>query len=482
MQQILTGRKALLRLVVLIGFVCVIPIWQSRLPNRVFAQADCPTMPVVTIDSPQTPPDICVPDGFAGNPIQYFDDYSWRAFISMVWPAMAGQRGVPDPAKHIGDISSPLLFETYKSDWELFLPSGAAPSQWGDHAGPNPCGPNIPPDDMVLAAYSKFGNFGQAGSSKKTPFLHALPSQNGKWVRYLTGFNEVEYTQIVKGRLYLLSVLNHAGSIAFQSGAIDVKSAWMDLAGLSNAQQSRYIKRTAWVTDPNQPANPCSVISVGLIGLHIVQKTASRPQWVWSTFEQIDNAPSAGPFGLSGNVSPITATPPVDPNGGFPPDWKNPKPYNVVRVKPIHLSTQETNAKYQQALAGVQPGNPLQFYQLVMTQWPLQLNPPNPIPASQTGQPANTFPGTKAPTTSFANTALETWEQNNIFTSCMACHDNTRVATDFLWTLEINAFDDTIPSNAHILSPATKTVRPPRSEAERRLLELLKSTVTNKHQ
>lgn len=28
---------------------------------------------------------------------------------------------------------------------------------------------------------------------------------------------------------------------------------------------------------------------MGLVGFHIVQKTPSAPQWIWSTFEQVDN-------------------------------------------------------------------------------------------------------------------------------------------------------------------------------------------------
>jgi hypothetical protein len=493
MQRTITVRKVLLRLVFLSWVVCVVSIWQTRLPNPVFAQAGCPTTPVVMIDSPQTPQDVCIPDGFGGNPIQYFDDYSWRTFISMMWPALPGQRGIPDPAGHLGDVSKPLVFDTFKNDWDLFLPTGAVPSAWDKPSSMNPCHVTVASDVMVLASYSKFGSFGQAGSNKKTPFLHAVPSQNGKWVRYLTGFNQTEYTQIVGGSFYLLSALTKAGSVTFNDGSIDVKSAWMDMSGLPDDQKARYYTRTALVVDPGDPTKPCTAITVGLIGLHIVQKTPSRPQWIWSTFEQVDNVPStansAGPFALNdgkGTASPITAAAPTDPNGGFPPAWQNPKLYNVVRVKPLHTSTQNTNNQYQQALGAAAPGSPLQFYQLVMTQWPLQLNPPNPIPATQTGLPTNTFPGLTTQTTSFANTALETWEQGNVFTGCMACHNTTKVGTDFLWTLEINAFDDTpqpiATANARFTAPAGKTARAPRSDAERHLLDLLKSTATNKPQ
>jgi hypothetical protein len=85
-----------------------------------FAQAqNCPSPAIPTIASPQVPADVCVPQGFQGNPIQFFDDYSWRTFIAMIWPAANGERGHPDLAKNIDD-SGPRVFETFKPVWEIF--------------------------------------------------------------------------------------------------------------------------------------------------------------------------------------------------------------------------------------------------------------------------------------------------------------------------------------------------------------------------
>src|SRR6202044_2411080 len=30
-------------------------------------------------------------------------------------------------------------------------------------------------------------------------------------------------------------------------------------------------------------------VNVGLVGMHIGHKSATSPQWIWSTFEQVDN-------------------------------------------------------------------------------------------------------------------------------------------------------------------------------------------------
>jgi hypothetical protein len=473
-------------IVLLLGVIILVVLAPLRReiesPTTALAQSGCPTTPVVTINSPQTPSDVCIPAGFGGNPIQYFDDYSWRTFISMVWPA--NKRGVPDATRKVGDVSSPLVFETLKNDWEVFQPAGGAPSAWDDFSGTNPCGASVGFDDMVLASFTKFGNLGEAGGSAQNPLVHALPSQNGKWVRYLTAFNHNEYTQIVDGKLYILSTLKAASPLTFQSGALDVKSAWMDMSGVSDAQKTRYYTRPALVIDPtNAPGSACVSITVGLVGLHIVQKTPSRPQWIWSTFEQVDNVPSAsvasGTFAFNdgkGTPSPLRTG--KDPNGGFPPnDWANPKVYNVERLVPIDsvgsnsptTSTQTTNGKYRGALAGTV----WQFYELVMTQWPLQLNPPNPIPPAQDGSIANTFPGTGA-SSSFSNTTLETWDQGSVILGCMSCHTKTKKDTDFLWSLEINAFDASKPHMSLMTLRINHQNRSPRSEPERQLIGLLK--------
>jgi hypothetical protein len=179
----------------------------------------------------------------------------------------------------------------------------------------------------------------------------------------------------------------------------------------------------------------CKETNVGLVGIHIVQKTPSRPQWIWSSFEQVDNVPPAAPgapgtFTFNdGTNTPMPVKNPYSLNQVV--QSQTPPPFNVTRVKPIHPSTQGTNNAYHAALA---PNSVWKNYQLVMTQWPLVASSPD-TPAT----PQNTFPGVGA-TTSFANVTLETFDQNSSFTGCMACHNATMRQTDFLWSLNDHAF------------------------------------------
>ena len=268
-------------------------------------------------------------------------------------------------------------------------------------------------------------------------------AQNSTYVRYSTGFNKIEFDQIVQNQLYLRSRLPAPGqSLSFNDNALDVKSAWIDMTNVPHPE--RYYTRIALVLDfdPATRQWQCSNKTVGLVGIHIVQKTPSRPQWIWSTFEQIDNVPPAqsgapGTFTFndgSGRAMPIRNPYPIDP-----PILPPPPPFNVKRLKPIHSSTQNTNAAYQQALRA--QGSVWQFYQLVMTQWPITPNSPN-----TPGNPANTFPGTGTDQTAYSNTAMETFDQNSIGTGCMACHNVTRMKTDFLWALNGHAFPPNIPN------------------------------------
>lgn len=396
------------------------------------AQPTCPAQPQTTINSPTIPPDVCIPAGFVGFPIAFFDDYSWRAFIALVWPADLNHRGQPDAGKHVGDVSGPLVFETYKSEWELFGEKTPTPFAWDVFPQSNPCNnvPVVTIKDLVLGtfSFSKFGNLGEAGQGPPVPLVGTLVAQNGTYIRYLTGINQSEYEQIVSGKLYMAE---NQHNVTFANGALDVKSAWMDMTHVTNPE--RYYTQSGWLFDP--ATQTCSQKTVGLIALHIVQKTPSRPQWIWTTFEQVDNVPPSDGHPMALNDNSGQGMPDAFPPANqWPPKIPVPPPYNVVRVMPIHNSTQSTNKAYRTALAGTVWEN----YQLVATQWPVPVPPTAPtVDPAQPGKPSHTFPGNGA-NTAFANTAMETFDQESVTTGCMNCHNFTKGNTDFAWFLAVN--------------------------------------------
>jgi hypothetical protein len=419
--------------------------------SRVLGQSPPPP----NISSPQPPADVEItPQNFPGNPIDFFDDFSWRMFVAMVWPALDGKRGTPDPAKTVGG-PGPLVFETFKALHEIFHNDGTPPSAWNAFDPPqyNPCDVQAAFKDMTLGSFSKFSNLGQADFGS---LVGPLIAQNGTYVRFLTTYNKVEFDQIVEQTLYRRPIAPKSFQVTFNNGAIDTKSAWMDIKDAKHPE--RYYTRDALVLDPVTGIPEKK--RVGLVGLHIVVKTQSRPQWIWSTFEQVDNVPplEAGNDGAFGpgtsNFHDATQTPMPNRNP-FTMDrvLQAPMPpaFNVDRLKPIHDQTQATNKKYRAALKGTVWKN----YQLVATQWPLKPNDPT-LP----GTPQNTFPGTIGATTAFANITMESFDQKSVALSCMACHDATKGATDFLWSLNDHAFPaDSGAPNLIMKNPAVRKLR-----------------------
>jgi hypothetical protein len=242
--------------------------------------------------------------------------------------------------------------------------------------------------------------------------------------------------------------------LRFPDGAVVLKAAWLDLAGFSDAQKSRYYVRRTMLRDAG--IGRCSVVTMGLIGLHIAQKTASRPQWIWSTFEQVDNVPPARPgapglFALhDGSARPAPSANPLL----LEPLAKEPvAPFNVTRsaVSPIHPKTAFTNLMYERQLRGTI----WEHYQLVMTQWPRVTGEQSvPVPASLSGDASNTFPGLgSASGSAFANVTMETFDQDRPQLGCMNCHNQARMAGDFLWSVLDHAWPPNLAPNASAVAP-----------------------------
>jgi hypothetical protein len=404
--------------------------------------ATCPNPPRPAL-SPQVPADVCIPDPFTALTINFFDDYSWRAFAAMVWPAQHNRRGAADSTRGIGAVG-PRVFETFKSLWEVFHDDGSAPtSVFNDYDPPsaNTCKAATKFGDTVLAASTLYGDIGQAGIGELNG---PLVAQNGRYVRYQTLYNQTAYDYIVRNRFYLRDHLPAIPSprpdvpvLQFPVGSIAIKAAWLDTRGLSKELAARLYKRSAIVRDPESGA--CAPETVGLIGLHIVQKTASRPQWIWSSFEQVDTAPlfagTVGDFLL--NDGTPASMPEENPLPLVPLPRQPVKPFNVVRASAttINPNTHATNSAWRDLLKGTV----WQYYRLIVTQWPLQPgNQALPVPASQTGDIYATFPGTGPGATTesaFANLTLETFDQHRIELGCMSCHNRARLAADFMWSV-----------------------------------------------
>jgi hypothetical protein len=192
--------------------------------------------------------------------------------------------------------------------------------------------------DKIPVFIDFFGNIidvelGQAGDSG------VLLAQNGSLVYYATMVNDV-YAYFLTGTKnggitpaptqFPTTQANLDKIIAFAAAngktfpdpealAIEVKSSWVEAAGLPNL--SSYITMRATVptydkSNPNQwVPNGQTTVQLALVGMHVVGSAQGHPEMIWSTFEHVNNAPNAT-FAYV-NTSNTTITVPQNTAG----DW-----------------------------------------------------------------------------------------------------------------------------------------------------------------
>ena len=390
----------------------------------------------------------------------FFDTFSWQSFVALNWPAAPnGPRGAPDrpddPAVFKGAATGgqPVAWGTYKEKYELFDQGSQRPTAWDSSAVPvNPCGNmGVRAGQKLFVRYSKGDSVVEIANQA---FSYPLIDQNLNYAVYEIRFNRTQY-EFVRGSdsdpiswLYLVRNLAAkeplqmpASSAPSTLGSLMLKAAWKVLvAGVDDT--SRYYAVDSLVLDPM--TNACEPQKVGLIGFHIVQKLWDFPEWIWSTFEQVDNVPAAGdPAGKKYGFN--NGTNPQNPrtSGGWanrPPAMapqlqpKNDRvPVQVTRFNPIPDSTRALNTQWQEALAGTVWQN----YQLVMTQWPAD------PPSFKTMEAGGVYPkdsGAAFPANGATNTVMETFFQAQSDAagaggnSCMSCHYRAGQA-DYSWSL-----------------------------------------------
>jgi hypothetical protein len=419
-------------------------------------------------DVPATKPD----------PFPAFNNFSWRAFIALAWPALTdpAHRGKPDRSKRFGD-AGPRVWETFKNRYEVFQsgPDGRAapPEKWGSYGGGNPCGPDVDNRTKTLSAFNAFADFNQA-SFAPGKFASPLVAQNRTYTRYEVRFNEAEFDTIVDHGWYVrdqLPTFERPGQ--FNVGSIAVKAAWRILtdADTPSVRQRYYIVRDAEVVDVAKSLDAgkgvCSKHDIALVGLHIVIKTKYRPQWIWSSFEHIDNVPPAGagdarepdakdahapysyydPSKEQSEPAPQEALSTQSVGAGNPPK-RDPDPIQVIREHPINPETMAINRAYW-ALPEVRD-TVWANYMLVVSQWPTVTQPSGPendgryFPGTiaEPNTPAEIYqlPGGAEANQNFANTTMETYFQN-ASASCMACHHivSNALGRDFVAIMAVDA-------------------------------------------
>jgi hypothetical protein len=141
----------------------------------------------------------------------------------------------------------------------------------------------------------------------------ALVDVAGQTVLYDLRFNQPLYDAVVSGGYYTQQGYNAfcqppAGSPPF-TDCTNPQQIWLPW-GDGTAMGSVEIK-SAWRQFPANdcPAGVmyCAGTNLGLVGLHLVQKTPTHGEWVWASFEHVANTPDCAP----GSSTPIDIQSPL---------------------------------------------------------------------------------------------------------------------------------------------------------------------------
>lgn len=392
-----------------------------------------------------------------------FDQFSWQSFIALSWPAKSGFRGEPEsPDKSSVFLdatnSTPVAWDSYKEAWELFgQPDNVRPTVWNSYvADQTPCETDA--STKSLQMMSKVGTvFGDIDEALSYP----LVDQNNAYVYFDVRFNKAQY-DFIRGedgqentwRYLSKNLIGDNFPVVMPEstkdtvGALMLKGAWKQLSP-SEIDGKRFYTTQAKVYD--QLVDSCRTVTLGLVGLHIAQKLDSFQQWVWSTFEHVDNVPEPGdPAVKKYSFNNGTPNPPT-PNGyankpdsfdAVPTSERKPVQvtrYNKVPTKPSGSSTVEINKYYQQEIV---KGTVWANYQLVFTQWPTMQHQFK--YDDQIGAAYPKFSGQPFPVDSVTNSVIETYMQAQgdagaLGNSCMACHYRGASTYDYSWVLRRRA-------------------------------------------
>jgi hypothetical protein len=414
-----------------------------------------------------------------------FDNLSWQTFVALNWTAGKQNRPAAEGLQGTG----PRVWQTYDRVSQVF----------GNSIMQANCRPLL--GEQVFSIGS---NGDGTAAVRNEEYIQAATGDpaidvNGNWTIYERRLNGIEIAYLRSpgghaewnlttpdGQKAFLAVAGNTanfpakGDAGAANGAIEVKAAWRILDPVRHAANAKrfYIVRAVLAVSPDlvtsvpgKPRMPiCAHVELGLVAMHIIQKNpkttnALEPEWFWTTFEQVDNAPLAtnacdlrkpGPpdckevpnqlqcpvavpagapdysyFNARAQDLP-TNQPPAKQLGAGAFLWNPVPPYarlylatarnglkagtQISRCWQIYKLTQQLNAQWQQKLRAI--GSVFANYMLIGTQWGAAVEaahpptfPPGAVPGFLSNSVLETYLQTYFPPGDGFNTG-----------SCISCH------------------------------------------------------------
>jgi hypothetical protein len=343
--------------------------------------------------------------------------FAWDTFLAINTPITEG---------------TGTQWENYKEAYDIFLSNAETPTPWGSPS----VGNQMVCDDMatshkVLRTTSKISPL---VTETDQAVGGVLIDKNSNLVHYEVYMNKPMFQYVLENQFY--NALEQAGStINFPTGSMELKASWRILDPAID-DTSRYYTSTAIVYIPDSHhidkddcipeavkngIQDCSEQLVGLVGLHMVYKTPSNPNFVWMTFEQNDNVATEATKKAGITPSFYDASKAIDycEDNSRQCDCPEQIMTQVTRQNPIPDWVEKVNKDYQENLHTQK--SVWEHYQLIGVQWPTD--------KTRVGNPL---------LQNLANSSMETFNQTA--SSCIGCHafarsSNPTMASDFSWVL-----------------------------------------------
>jgi hypothetical protein len=384
-----------------------------------------------------------------------FDFYSWRTFIALNSPV----DGTPIEQ---AQADAPTLWEdmnSFKQLLDVMLSANQLPPKWPtDRAAMEAERERLVPTECsdLHRQFPRRMIVKMIEESFNEPFKTGpLIDQHGHYAIFDILMNRQMFNYIMANHLNTKAgqAANSDLAVDFPAGdnskgefgAFMLKVSWRILSP-DEIKAKNFHMVDALVLTPPSTTRSCLKETLGLVGFHAVHKTATRPQWIWTSFEHVKNVPDRdevaakkfnGPYNFY-NVNckgacTVNATPPTpwDPNPALQLKFRRDDSFKsqIVRETPLTPAAKNMNAIFQSMLSNSVWKN----YMLISTQWPSAFScaslkaktPSTPDPKTDfvkqpdmTCSPAPTF---------LANSTLETYSQGDVplaSSSCIACHSN----------------------------------------------------------
>lgn len=273
-----------------IGIITALPsiaqAQQNPLPSPVVCNASS-----TWVSNPSLPGDVQNTDNCS------FQQYMWQTLLYLVQPVAKG--------------SKVRQFETFMPSYGIFVDPGKTPTPWGKTPKPTYCkGPSTLKQNYVFSNLTLQAGVGQALIDKSLNRVFYGVSVNKPAYDFITGcgLQEAQCSLSLAPDLVdpvgykVVDIPNLYPNLAFPTGAMELKTSWKILTSDEVAGNTFFTTKGS-VQAPGK--NCMENVDLGLVGMHIVSKTPSHPEFIWGTFEHRNNAPycsnTSAPPPLGGN-------------------------------------------------------------------------------------------------------------------------------------------------------------------------------------